>query len=427
MGVEYIVQLQSIGVDVDSVARNMTFNFSVGSDYFIEIAKLRAARVLWSNILQQFEPKSERAMQMTLHARTSLWNKTIYDPYVNILRSTLETMAATIGGAELVTVDRFDELYKNSDEHSSRLARNTQLIVKKESYLDEVIDPGNGSYYIEKLTDMLVDQSLKLFKAVEKRNGFIESLKDGFIQRRINKTRKKRDLQIVKRKEVYIGTNQFPNLEEHMIEKIDDRDMAYKIDYLADYSSEPVAFTAKLKLLSSKNSKISDFLICDSEKTDLNIKPLARYRGPQVFEEIRMKTEKHNVETGTLPKVFLLTIGDLTARRLRANFALNFFGCAGFEIIDNVGFKSVNESVDTAIESRAEIVVICSSDNEYEELAIPICSAIKSRNASIQVIIAGYPKKLKQQLEVGGIDHFIHKNTNAVETLKKFQKMYGIK
>jgi methylmalonyl-CoA mutase len=387
---EYLFELTSRGISIDSVARNLIFSLGTGSDYFLEIAKLRAIRLLWPKIVEQYQPKQKESLQMFIHSNTVLRNKTIYDPYVNMLRSTTEGMAAVIGNSDSISISPFDLAFREPDDFSARIARNQQQILKEEAHLDKVIDASAGSYYIENLTHSLMVHSWDLFLKIEERGGFIESVKSGFVQDEIETAcmKKERDIEI--RKAVMIGTNQYPNPNESVFKIV---------------SHTP----AKVELESSgKYKKIN----------------LSRFAEP--FEILRLATENHIASGKKKPVVYLLSFGNLTMRKARAAFTINFFGCAGYEILEDRDVNKVEEGIKNALDSNAEIVVICSSDEEYAAVAPAVAEEIKRANPTIKVIIAGYPKDIVENLKIAGVDDFIHIKSNVVETLTRYHKMLGI-
>lgn len=393
-GVEYLDRLTEMDLTVDQISQQMMFSFSIGSNYFMEIAKLRAARMLWAQIVQQYEPKNESSNLMVIEVKNSSWNKTQYDPFVNMLRGTVETMAGALGGAGTITVRPFDSMYKMPDEFSLRMSRNTQLVLKNESYLERVADPSAGSYYIETLTNSIAAESWKLFQEIEANGGFVQSLKSGGIQEAVGKTRKTRDRNIATRKDTVLGVNQYPNSSETILSNIQEK---------------------------RPNSNIEN-----SDKTDSQVEVLHPHRGAQAFEDLRLTTERNFERTGNKPKVFLLTIGNPSMRTARASFSSNFFGCAGFEIINNIGFAMPEDGVKAAIETKADIVVICSSDDEYPYFAPNIIDQLKEQKADIKIIVAGNPKEHIEKLEQAGVDDFIHVRSNALQMLKKYQEVLGI-
>ena len=385
---DLLARLTDRGLSVEEVASNLVFNFATGSTYFMEIAKIRAARLLWSKIMEQYQPKCDCCLKVFINATSSLWNKSIFDPYVNMLRTTTETMSAAIAGADSITTNPFDIAFKESDSFGYRIGRNQQLLLKEESYMDKIVDPAAGSYYIENLTDSIAQYAWQLFLSVEEQGGFAAAIANGFVQAEVEKTAQQRDMDIATRKTTILGTNQYPNLLEKMGDKI------------------------------TKDTHCCPRCACAN--TDTPIKPLRQYRGAEAFENLRLATER----SGIRPKVFLLIYGNLAMRKARSGFATNFFGVAGYEIIDNPGFKSAEEGVQAALDAKADIVVLCSSDDEYAEITQQACQGLKGKVKSI--VLAGFPKEMVDTYKGYGIDEFIHVKTNVLECLTKFQQIFGI-
>lgn len=379
-GNEYLSVLTGMGLPVDPVAQNIQFNLGSGSNYFMEIAKLRAARMLWARIVQAWEPKSEDSLKTFIHSETSDFNKTIYDPYVNMLRTTTEAMASAIGGANSLYVKPFDRNFRDSSDFSERIARNTQIILKNEAYFDKVTDPSAGSYYIESLTDSLVSETWKLFQQIEKDGGYIVALENGFIQEQIEELCRKRCMNLALRKEVLVGTNQYVDTLESAIENV--------------------------TVESSESIKPADNLVT---------KPLKKIRVAEAFEELRMNTGKYK---GKTPEVFLFTYGDKKMRKARAVFATNLFAIAGFNIVDNIGFETVEEGLNAVMKRNPEIVVLCSSDEEYPKIADTIYQSLSDKTI---LVIAGYPKKSIDNLKETGYKYFIHIKTDVLDVLRRFQ------
>jgi methylmalonyl-CoA mutase len=387
-GAEYLTRLTEKGLSVNKVAPKIKFRFATGSNYFLEIAKYRAARLLWAHIVKAYGPSREEVSKMTIHAVTSKWNKAMYDPYVNMLRTTTEAMSAIIAGIDSLTVGPFNEVFEKPSDFSERIARNQQLLLKEESYLDQVVDPAAGSYYIENLTDVIAAEAWKLFLEVDALGGYLEAVSQGFIQGKISETARKRNADLAGRKETILGVNQYPNFNEY-------REEAVPSSVLKEQNfGNPGAIAETLKT----------------------------YRGSQPFEEIRYKTDMY-ARDHKRPAVFMFTFGNLSMRIARSQFSRNFFACAGFDVIDNLGFKTIEEGVNAFFESKAEILVICSSDDEYPVIAPEIFKQLKD-NAI--VIVAGYPKEHLDQLKEAGIEHFINVRSNVLEELKKYQTLLGI-
>ena len=401
--IEYIEQLKNHGLEPETTAQHIGFIFGIGSNYFMEIAKLRAARILWTSILKLYNVTSET--HITSIPTSS--NKSIYDVNVNMLRLTTEAMSASIGGADTVNVSNFDDLVNGQDEFSDRISRNIQLILKGESYLDQSIDPSQGSYYIETLTNKLVDSSLELFQKIESDGGFMDNIKNGNIQTSISNIVEQKETNINTRKDIILGTNQYPNSLDTFIQA--------KESNTVDVD-QTKCFDTYEQLRSYYGSNYSRFNY--DEREIENVIKLRPYSAAKDFNDLRRTVETSK----NTPKVFLLTYGHLAMRKARAVFSLNFFGCAGFEVIDNPGFETVKSGIDAAISSNAEIIVLCSSDTEYVEMVPSVCEELTSENRSI--IIAGYPKDNIKRFEQAGIDEFIHMKSNTLEILKKYSDKY---
>ena len=384
-GNEYLQQLVDAGIDADQAAKSIKFYMGISENYFMEIAKFRAARLLWAQIVKQYEPKCDCACQMIINATTSTYNQTLFDSYVNLLRSQTEAMSAALGGVHSMVVAPFDGVYEKPTDFSERIARNQQLLIKEESHFDRIVDPSAGSYYIEHLTDALAQEAWKIFLKVEEEGGFLQAVKNGTVQDDINATNVKRHGDAAKRKEFILGTNQFPN------------------------------FTEK-----SEGKRALNAACCchgGEQSCEASFKKLETTRLAADFEDLRIHTEESKV-----PTAFMLTIGNLAMRQARAQFSCNFLACAGYKVIDNLGFKTVEEGVDAALEAKADIVVICSSDDEYAEYAIP---AFKYLNGRAMFVVAGAPACM-DDLKAAGIENFIHVRCNVLETLKEYNAKLGI-
>jgi methylmalonyl-CoA mutase len=393
-GNEYLSSLIDAGCEPSVVAKKIKFNFGVGNNYFMEIAKFRAARLLWAKIVDAYQPRCLKtnckhtvndickcAAKMRVHAETTIFNKTVFDPNVNMLRTQTEAMSAVLGGVNSLTVLPFDVAYKTSGEFSERIARNQQLLLKEESHFDKVADPAAGSYYIETLTNKIAEQAWKIFIEIEENGGYFEAVKSGTVQKTIKTMAVSRLKAVSARREILLGTNQFPNFNE-----------------IAETPQQNIREHA-----------------CSS---DAKIETLPPLRAAQEFEELRFSTQN----AAKRPVAFMLTIGNLAMRLARAQFSCNFFACAGYEVIDNLGFKTIEEGVAAAEKSGADIIVLCSSDDEYAELAPAAFNASKGKAI---LVVAGAPACM-DELKNQGIEHFINVKSNVLETLRSFNKLLGI-
>ena len=398
-GNAYLGALIEAGVPAALAAKKIRFSMGISSNYFMELAKFRAARLLWSQIVSAYKPECPRkgicsntaedgecrcAAKMYIHAETSHFNLTMYDAHVNLLRTQTEAMSAALAGVDSMTVTPFDAAYKESDELSERFARNQQLLLKEESHFDKVIDPAAGSYYIENLTTSIAQQAWKLFLEVEAAGGFFAALQQNTVQEAVNASNLARHGAISSRREVLLGSNQFPNFTEQAGEK----------------------------------QPLQSFSGCEHSH-DTKYQVLNTDRAASEFEKLRLETEQSRKK----PIAFMLTIGNLTMRQARAQYSCNFLGCAGYQVIDNLGFPTIEEGIDAAMNAKADIVVICSSDDEYAEYAIPAFKALAGRAL---FVVAGNPA-CTEELKAAGIEHFVHVRANVLDTLRELNKKLGIK
>ncbi|MCK4747678.1 MAG: methylmalonyl-CoA mutase small subunit, partial [Bacteroidales bacterium] len=345
MANEYLAILTAQGIDPTEAISSLQLNLTSGSNYFLEVAKLRAARILWGKICEGYgvEPGEGK---IRIHSTSSEWNMTLYDPYVNMLRGTTEAMSAIIGGADLVSVLPFDYPYGKSSEFSDRIARNVQIILREEAYFDKVADPSSGSYYIESLTDSIGEKAWDLFRETESKGGFRKAFESGWIQEMVLASRNKRAERAASGRGRILGTNAFPNFNELIYENLDERKMS------ASYETP--------------------------------LTSLVPFRLSSLFEEVRLETERSKKR----PRVLLLKYGNPAWMTARAMFSGNFFACAGYEIVDLPAAGTIEEVIETARETDADIVVLCSSDDAYPTLAPSLHEALKERSI---IVVAGYP------------------------------------
>jgi len=405
IGAEYLTRLTDNGLNAGAIAPRIRFNFGIGGNYFMEIAKLRAARMLWANIVKAYNPKCECgkdcdcdnkrcsdiclcAGKMHIHSETSIWNKTIYDPYVNLLRTETEAMSATLGGTDSLTIRPFDAVYEQPTEFAERIARNQQSVLKEEAHFDKIADPAAGSYYIETLTASIADQAWKLFIEIQEKGGFIAAFRAGSIQSQINEMASKRIKAVATRRDNLLGVNQFPNYTEQIS---------------CDLSSQL-------------------FEAVDQTDKDAEVETIKFYRSAQQLEALRYKTDCFSAKNKR-PKAFMLTIGSIVFSKARAQFSCNFFAVAGYEVVDNNAFETVEEGVKAALDAKADIVVICSSDEEYPEYAPAAFSQLKEKAI---FVVAGAPA-CTDDLKAVGIENFISVKTNLLDSLTDYNNKLGIK
>jgi len=387
--IEYIERFTDQGISVIEFLSGYEFSLGVGTNYFMEIAKIRALRVLFHNIIKLYKIRNFDPGSIQVHSESSVWTKTIYDPYVNMLRNTTEAMSALLGGCNSLSISAFDEIFSIPSDFSKRISRNISNLLKEESYFNKVSDPSAGSYYIEELTDKLVESGLEIFKELESNGGFIQSFDKGLIKSMIDTSRDKKHDLISKRREIFIGTNQYPNT----VETINTDEIKTEFD------------------IYDKDSKL-----------------LQTSRGALQFEKLRLTTDNYIKQQGEdkRPTVFLSLIGgNKVMRKARATFSLGFFGCAGFKVVESSPSPDIFKAVNKAIESNADIVVMCGADDDYLSDGVDYAKAYTSNSNGV-LVIAGNPEDKKDELKEAGIYSFINLRTNLIESLRDFQELLHI-
>jgi len=379
MASEYMAILADQGIDPLTAQEALLLYLGSGPNYFMEIAKLRAARILWTKIAEAYGVETSAA-RIRIHSVSSQWNMTLYDPHVNMLRGTTEAMSSILGGADLVNVLPYDYPNGKGTMFSNRLARNVQIILREEAYFDQVADPASGSYYIESLTDSLAEKAWGLFCEVESMGGFRKAFAAGWIQEKVETSRKIKTERASSGKGRILGTNAYPNFHELNLNQ----------------------------LIASPKKEERDI-------TGSPLKPLEAFRLSWPFEKLRLDTERSTKR----PRVLLLKYGNPAWMTARATFAGNFFASAGYEIVDRSPFLNVEEGITFASSGDFDIVVLCSSDDVYGETAPAVQKALSDLSI---VVIAGYPANNIDELKKAGLEHFIHRNCNVLQTLTSFNK-----
>jgi methylmalonyl-CoA mutase len=440
-GAAYLRAMGERGLDVNVTARHMMFHFAVSGDFFMEIAKLRAARILWSQIVAAFGG-DVAAQKMRLHVRTAVINKTVTDPYVNMLRVTTEALSAALGGADSISVAPFDEMIRPPDEFSRRIARNVQIILQEEAYLTHLLDPSGGAYYIEYLTDELARRAWTLFQEVEGRGGMLAALQTDFPQELIAKEVKSQTDKLAARKDVLVGTNLYANAEETLLENtaVDFtavyRQRTQQIENYRTHDDDPTAHTAVLQMLNrmltappeemveaaiaaaqagaTLNEITRTLRINDEERP--SIQPVTLHRRAEPFEELRHLAEAYEERYGRRPHIFLANMGPLRQFKARADFARSFFEPGGFEIIYPKGFEDVATAVTAAQEAKLAAVIICSTDEVYPEVVPTLARALKEEmGKDTAVLLAGRPGEREDLYRTAGVDEFIYLGANCYE------------
>ncbi len=441
-GLDYLAQLTDRNLSAEKINNALVFNFGIGSFFFMEIAKFRAAKILWSKILTEYGVK-ESELNLTLHARTTKFNQTKLDPYVNMLRTTTEAFSAIIGGVDTLQTNPFDESFNEPDKFSRRIARNTQIILGEESHLDNLIDAAGGSFYIEKLTAQIAEKAWEIVKQIEVEGGMHQALKKSVPQTMISETRTVRKNDLSKRKTVLVGTNMYANTKEKQFEmrRTDQKEFVKKrSEFLQKYRIERddekhrkiIEQLEKVALSDPGNSielaseairlgatigELTNIFRKDAKSETLNEK-LIFSRLSEDFEQLRDESSKIAMLRGYPPKVFLANMGSLKQHKARADFSRGFFETGGFEVVYPGGFNNESDAAEAAVKSKADVIVICSTDDTYPEIVPKLINELKKKNDKVKIVLAGYPKAQVETHKKSGVDEFIYLGANTLEILK---------
>jgi len=396
MAVEYFRRLEAAKVDAKTAAPRFAFSFAIGSQFFPELAKFRAFRLLWSRVVSAYGDAS-LAAQATVHARTALFNKTVLDPYVNMLRTTTEALSAVLGGVDSVQVGAFDEVVRTPDEFSQRIARNIAIMLSEEFNFAEVADAAGGSWLVEKYTDELARKAWAIFQTIEKQGGFAAALAAGEIQKLVAASAADKRKALDTRRLSVLGTNLFPNLKEKPLGA-------------STQAATPVAPAPATAAVT--------------------VTPVKAWRAAEGFEALRAISERYAAANGgKRPQVFLAKIGPVKQHKPRADFSAGFFAVAGFEATGKQAFESAEEAAKAAAASGAPIAVLCSTDDTYPTLVPAFASTLKAAKPGIVAILAGLPADAAtvETFKKAGIDDFIHVRANLRDMLAQLLAKIGAK
>ncbi|MEO0509325.1 MAG: methylmalonyl-CoA mutase family protein [Verrucomicrobiota bacterium] len=449
-GVAYLTELTERGLSVDLAAKQVRFSFAIGGNFFIEIAKLRAARVLWAQVVAAFGGSIE-AQKINMHARTGLYNKTQRDPYVNMLRTTTEALSGVIGGVDSLCVGNFDEVTRVPDEFSRRISRNTQVILQEECELTSVVDPAGGSWAIEWLTNEVSEKSWAFFQEIEAKGGMTDALASGFIAEKLAATNAVNSRQLNQRRTSLIGTNVYPNLEEEQLESLipdyaELRDLRAKeiaeARTATDEDTDAKVMSALGKILESTRTNAFDTLVeailngatigevtrtirAHAAPTEA-ITPLPSIRLAAGYEDLRSASAEFAQKTGSAPRIFLTNLGPLRRHKLRADFTKGFFAAGGFELISPPGFDEPADAVTALKESGSGITVVCGTDSDYAEKFADFARAIKTAIPEMQVVLAGFPGDNEETFKAAGMDDYIFVKSNNYEINRRYLEGLGV-
>ena len=440
----YLRALCERGLTIDEAASQIAFAFSMGANFFLQIAKLRAVRPLWAQIVGAFGGSAE-AQKMRIHARPALFFKTIYDPYVNMLRNTTEIFSGVVGGIDSFESAPFDEPIRKGDEFSRRIARNVQIMLQEEFGLLQPIDPAGGSWAVETLTRQMKEKIWAEFQRIEKEGGIIAALRAGSLQESVAAVLAARFKNADLRRDRIVGNNMYPNMTETLLETRAEDTAALKaqrtadIDaYLSDidvkHRDEALAFLRQAHSVDNAveaalaGATIAELMTAVTEGNGAEtVTAIAPHRWSERFEALRQRTEEYKAEKNDNVKIFLANMGPIPQHKARADFTTGFLQVGAFEVLGNDGFKTVEEAADAARASGADAVVICSTDATYPEIVPALAPKLHEVLPKARVFLAGAaPKDLLETYKEAGIDEYISVRANCYEILESLQKQKGM-
>lgn len=403
-GAAYLRSLAGAGMDVDAACSAIEVTLSADADVFTTIAKLRAARRVWSAMTAACGAGAA-SQAPCLHVRTAERMMTRRDPWVNLLRVTAAAFGAGVGGAASVTTSAFDAELGEPDELGRRMARNTQLLLQEESNVGRVTDPAGGSWYVETLTEEIASAAWAAFGELEADGGVLEALREGTLAARIAEVRDARLARVATRKEPITGVSEFADIGEAPLTR-----------------PEP-----DLRTLRSRAHQAAPEVTLTGNPTV--VEPLPRVRWAQEFEHLRDASDGYFAATGARPKVFLVNLGPVAVHTARATFAKNFFEAGGIEAVTSTagattGFDDPADAVREVMEHGAHLVCLCSSDAVYAERAEDFARALSGAGLS-PLYLAGNPGDRRDAETAAGVTEFIHLGVDVLDVLGRAHEAIG--
>lgn len=450
--IAYMRELMAQGIDANKAAMSMIFSFSVSTNFFMEIAKLRAARMLWAKAAKALGVTDENGLKMFLHVRTSTYNKTLYDPYNNMVRNAIEGFAGAVGGVDSMYIAPFDETFRRPDDFSMRIARNQHVLLQEEAHLKRVVDPAGGSYYVESLTDSVARAAWELIQQVDREAGIVQAMKAGTVQKAIAEVSDRKKKAVASRRQPIVGVSNYPKADEsipegrHLVREEFLAERRRRLKRLKSVRRNSAVAAALDKLSAAIQDPSQNILppaieavaegatlgevlraLGDGAVGEMVEVPLMNFdRAAAMYERLRTRMNLFAGKYGERPRVFLAPMGHPAMRRARMDFCLGFFGAGGFHITEPNAFKAVEDAANAALADKARIVVACADDPTYPGIVPELVKRIKEADSTILVYVAGYPTESIEALQAAGVDGFVHIKANCAETLSDIMDRIGL-
>ena len=418
-GKEYVKTALQAGMDVDSFAPRLSFFFAIGMNFYLEVAKLRAARLLWHRIMKEFEPANPKSLMLRTHCQTSGWSLTEQDPYNNVVRTTIEAMAAVFGGTQSLHTNALDEAIALPTEFSSRIARNTQLVIQEETHITDVIDPWAGSYMMEKLTQEMADKAWEIIEEVDALGGMTKAIDSGMPKLRIEECAAEKQARIDRGDDVIVGVNKYRLDEEAEIDILDidnakvlegqvarlkaireSRDQAQVDKALSALSSAAETNQGNLLALAVEATRaratvgeISDAMEKHFGRYQAQIRSVSgvygkAYEGDGNWAALQDDIEKFAEEEGRRPRIMVAKLGQDGHDR-GAKVIATAFADIGFDVDIGPLFQTPEEAARQAIENDVHVIGISSLAAGHKTLVPAIINALADQDAREIIVIAG--------------------------------------
>ena len=448
-GVVYLRKLVEAGMNVDAAAQQIAFSICVSDDFFSELAKLRAARWLWSRVVTA-SGGEESSAAMWMHCRTSGFSASERDPWVNMLRATNQTAAAALGGANSIATTPFDSVIGPANELSRRVARNTQIVLRDESHLAHVVDAAGGSWYIEQRTDDLANKAWALFQEIESNGGFETELTLGRVTEAVTSVAERRRTLLAKRKTSVVGVNEFANLDETLpvreainVQETTNalRDSLQQSDppshqdrwvELSDFSksakNRPVELVQQcIEIAKEGGDTLTMASVLRDGLPDFHIEPIRSWRLAEDYEALRGASDQHVALHGHRPRAFMANLGPIPEHKTRSAWSTNLLAAGGIEALPNDGYPSVEAIVAAWGESEADMAVICGTDDRYAEQAFSVATAL-AENGCSTILLAGKPGDKADAYNEAGVSMFIYAGAgcDVLQTLNQVHDQIGV-